>query len=105
MSRFVGRNITEIKATLGARHVILGSQFGIALLQRGENDPHVCLSILSEDDKNWFMSKEDWSSFWLQDLQYVLLLTQEYLTEHCNIDRDGFGFEFEKYKKRTATNA
>ena len=105
MSRFVGTNIREIKATLGARHVIFGSQFGIAFLQRGATDPHACLSILYEDDGNWFISEEDkktpasnngWSSFWLPDLQFVLLETQEYLMEHCNIDRDGFGFEFKK---------
>ena len=105
MSRFVGTNKKEIKATLGARHVIFGSQFGIAFLQRGENDPHICLSILSEDDGNWFISKEDWSSFWLLDLQSVVLRTYEYLTKHCNIDRDGFGFEFKKYRKKAAADA
>ena len=46
----------------------LGSCKGVELIRRGENDNHICFDILTEDDGNWFSSKEPSSSFWIKDL-------------------------------------
>ena len=54
----------------------LGACKGVRLVKRGPDDPHICLLILTEDDDNWFPSKEPFSSFWLDDLLVQLNANQ-----------------------------
>lgn len=35
-----------------------GNCKGIRLTRRGENDPHIMVSILTEDDENWFVDEK-----------------------------------------------
>lgn len=41
-------------------------------LRSSDDDNHVCLQLLREDDGNWFEVGRPFSSFWLRDLIYVL---------------------------------
>lgn len=44
-----------------------GDQFGFRIVNRGTNDSHALLEIISEDDEKWHKSM-DFSSFWIDDL-------------------------------------
>ena len=42
---------------------------GVRLVKRGENDSHISIQILSEDDGNWFVDEiNQFSSYWIDDL-------------------------------------
>ncbi len=71
----------------------LGSCKGVALEERGEGDPHVCLVILTEDDEHWFPSKNGFSSFWTDDLIEQLQAAKQWMEENCDSD-DGCGWKF-----------
>lgn len=51
---------------------ILGDCFGVRLEQRGRNDKHVLVRLLSEDDEHWIESDYTISSYWLDDMLDVL---------------------------------
>ena len=74
--------------------LFFGSQFGVGLLPRGEEDNHVCVQILSEDDENWFPSESSFSSYWTSDLQAVISEAQGWMEANCLPDRDGYGWKF-----------
>jgi len=53
--------------------LFLGSCKGMACyLRGGENDPHIMLAPLTEDDGCWFLSHGGSSNYWLYDMIYVL---------------------------------
>jgi hypothetical protein len=74
--------------------VFLGKQFGISLSRRSPSDNHVLLTILSEDDGNWFVKgrgEEDsgsveFSSHWIDDLKSVIEEAQNWLARNCEPD-------------------
>jgi hypothetical protein len=74
--------------------LFFGKQFGVGLLPRGENDPHVLVQLLSEDDENWFPSEQPTSSYWTSDLQAVLSEAQGWMEANCDPDKDGYGWQF-----------
>ena len=70
----------------------------IVLNERGVNDPHVLISIYTEDDGQWLKSRTgSFSSFWLPDLQKQLKLTQDYLEKYCEKDGE-YGYKFKENK-------
>lgn len=71
--------------------VFVGACHAIALNTRGEKDDHVCVSILTEDDTNWFISKHDeFSSYWTEPLLHLLTEATEWMKKHCEPDmKDG----------------
>lgn len=71
-----------------------GEQFGIRLEPRGENDPHICFQIISEDDEHWFEHKGSSSSAWITDLIEQLKIVKNYMKNNYKKDRDGCGYEF-----------
>ena len=52
---------------------------GIKLTERGIDDPHICVQILTEDDKNWFASKNPFSSSWIDELIEELQIAKSYM--------------------------
>lgn len=74
--------------------LFFGHQFGIGLLPRGENDKHVCVQVLAEDDEYWFPSQGQFSCHWLSDLQAVLSEAQGWMEANCIPDKDGYGWQF-----------
>lgn len=84
------RNGKEIKTEA----LFLGECKGIALTRRGKDDPHVCMSILTEDDEQWFESSNPSSSYWMKDLQEQLNNAIEWIEKNCDKDPDGFGYVF-----------
>lgn len=71
-----------------------GGQFGVRLVPRGGNDPHVCIQLLGEDDENWFEIGNSFSSFWIDDLIQQLQIAKKAM-EALPKDRHGYGREFE----------
>ena len=57
-----------------------GSCKGVRLTQRGVNDKHICIQILTEDDGNWFVDgKNSFSTSWMEDLQEQLELAKSWM--------------------------
>lgn len=50
--------------------VFKGELKGIVLSKRGDNDPHIMFTIISEDDGDWFKEVNNCSSsYWIDDLR------------------------------------
>jgi len=79
-------------------HVITGSQFGVIFEKRGEDDPHVCITLISEDDGTWHVggAGEGFSSTWITDLAGVVKEAREWLDENCISSPDDFGWTFQE---------
>ena len=75
-------------------HSILGDCHGVLFIRRGKNDPHVCVQPITEDDGNWFLSSNPFSSFWLPEYIRVMKWAQDWLEEECDKDPSGFGYVF-----------
>ena len=58
-----------------------GNCKGIKLTKRkrNENDNHICVQILTEDDGDWFASCNSFSSYWIDDLIEQLKITKAYI--------------------------
>ena len=84
----------ELSIQNRAEELFFGDCFGIALIPREENDRHICLQILLEDDEYWFAQENTFSSFWLSELQEVLKAVQEWLKKNADPDPSNFGWKF-----------
>ena len=73
--------------------LFLGSQAGVALTKRCQNDNHICFTILGEDDNSWFPIGDSTSSFWLPEYIEVLQYVREWLLEHADKDEQ-WGYKF-----------
>lgn len=73
---------------------IFGEQHGIVLHKRGENDLHICIGIIGEDDGSWFETDRLGSSYWLDDFMKVLKLLKKWL--EANAIKTKWGYEFKK---------
>ena len=74
-----------------------GNCKGVRLKPRGNNDPHICLTILTEDDECWFEGSSHFSSYWCSDLVEQLKQAQYYMETNCDPDMyDGiqYGWKF-----------
>ena len=82
---------------------ILGKQFGVEFLARGEyasseydgkeTDRHIVVQLLSEDDEHWSNKGTPFSSFWIDDLIDVIKQAKIYL-DGMPEDENGFGRKF-----------
>ena len=77
-------------------HLILGDCLGIALLPRGNNDNHICLQLIGEDDGNWSVTTNSFSSFWVEDLQRVVNHAIDWLENNAEKDPSGYGYIFKE---------
>ena len=73
--------------------LFLGHCHGVVLSRRGEDDPHVVVQLIIEDDGNWFISLSNFSAFWLPELQDLLSEAEVWMMMHCEKISDG-GYEF-----------
>lgn len=73
-----------------------GSCFGVNLVKRGPDDPHICFQIIVEDDENWFdREQSNGSSFWIDELIEQLTAAKQYM--NANTLPDGqYGFKFKE---------
>lgn len=74
-----------------------GNCKGIRLTRRGENDPHIMVSILTEDDENWFVDKNNkFSSYWIDDLIKQLNTAKSFIEsqEPDIYEKTQYGFKF-----------
>lgn len=67
--------------------VFVGSCHAVVLSHRGGDsgsDRHVCVTILTEDDGNWFVAEGvGFSSYWFMPLLGLLNEAQLWLVENC----------------------
>lgn len=75
--------------------VFLGKCMGVGLRRRGENDPHVMVTLLTEDDESWFVSSGNNSSYWLPELLEVLAEARDWMDKHCEKGKWGWAFKKE----------
>ena len=73
-------------------HSEFGDCKGIALSLRGPDDPHICFTILTEDDGNWHVSSGRSSAYWLADLEEVMGRINTWLEQHA--DKDPYGWSY-----------
>jgi hypothetical protein len=73
-------------------------QFGVRLEARGENDPHVCFQLLTEDDEYWGDTDTGGSTYWLDDLIGVLQAAKTALETSPEFEKEknGYGWDFKK---------
>ena len=73
-----------------------GCYKGVRLIQKGINDNHILVEILTEDDDYWFASNNPFDSYWISDLIKQLQIARKYLkTQQSN---EGFGWKFKSLK-------
>jgi hypothetical protein len=72
--------------------IFLGKCHGVILTHRGKSDPHVCVQIITEDDDNWFISDNSFSSFWLPDLMSILEEAFDWIDKNCDDGDCGWKF-------------
>jgi hypothetical protein len=66
--------------------------FGVRFTARGENDPHLLVTVLLEDDEHWH-EKMTFSSFWLNDLISVLEAARARLERAADKNPQGWGYQ------------
>jgi hypothetical protein len=69
---------------------------GVVLERRGEDDNHICVRIVTQDDGSWFSSKESFSSYWIDELIIALQEAKKYIeTQEPDIyDNRQYGWKF-----------
>lgn len=76
------------------QHLFLGECKGVGLVPRGNNDNHILVLILTEDDGDWFISESGFSSFWIEDLKEQLQAAADWMERHATKDPSGYGYCF-----------
>lgn len=74
-----------------------GNCKGVRLVKREENDPHICIQILTGDDGNWFVDdKSKFSSYWIDDLITQLQEAKSYIESQDPDIYEGkqYGYKF-----------
>ena len=64
-------------------HTIKGKCLGIAISQYDNPKNYLRLTLLCEDDDNWFICERGFNCFWMPDLQQVLTRTEQWLNTHA----------------------
>lgn len=77
---------------------VLGACLGIRFVERGEEDNHILLKFLVEDDENWHEKELKISSYWLDDLIDVCERAKKRLKQEAIEDPNGWGYSFEPYE-------
>jgi hypothetical protein len=73
--------------------VFVGSCLGIGLSMRGDDDNHVCIDILVEDDDNWFIGASGFSSAWLPELTCLFREAEVWIHDNCIKTDEGYSFK------------
>jgi hypothetical protein len=69
---------------------IKGKLFGANLTPRNQNDPHLMIQLMIEDDECWYPFGTHFSSYWIDDLIETLTRAKEELASHPK-DPSGYG--------------
>jgi len=85
---------TGIREVAKYEHVIVRKCLGVLITRRGENDPHVVLQPIIEDDKTWHTPSGGFSSFWLPEYIDVLNEARTWIQMNCDSDPSGYGWKF-----------
>lgn len=75
-------------------HSIFGRCHGVLFVRRGKDDSHVCIQPITEDDGNWFVTSNSFSSYWLPDYISLMEEARDWLERHCEQYSDGYGWRF-----------
>ena len=78
-------------------HTIKGTCVGIVLTKRGNNDPHICWQLIVEDDENWYIQRNSFSSFWILDLKMVISQMEEWLENNAEKE-EYFGWRMKEVR-------
>jgi len=72
---------------------------GVRLEKRGENDNHIIVKILTEDDESWFES-DKFSSYWIDEMIEKLQEAKKYIEsqEPDIYDNRQYGYRFSNKK-------
>jgi hypothetical protein len=75
---------------------VMGAIHGVLFRKRGENDNHVALWHMIEDDGTWHVGEfsGSTSSAWIDDLVKVYQKAQKWLVDNCDRDPSGHGYIF-----------
>ena len=90
-------NLTPVFSEDGKRIYVVNNIFGVMLHRRGdnENDKHVVITLLIEDDGLWHEGVGDFSGYWVKDLQRLLKWVNKYLETEKDLFKEiGYGYEF-----------
>lgn len=76
---------------------IFGECHGVRLRKRSpkNNDYHILVDIICEDDGQWFETNTLGSSHWIPDFENVLKTLNKYFKECCEPDGK-YGFKFKE---------
>lgn len=74
--------------------VFKGICAGVALYRRsfGDDDKHLCFIPLVEDDENWFVSKNGWSTGWLNDFMTQMKIAIRWLDTDKSVEKYQWGY-------------
>jgi hypothetical protein len=70
-----------------------GSCAGIVLYQRGPDDKHICFAPLVEDDDNWFLSKNGYSTAWFGDFWVQMEAAYNWMDSDESVRHTKYGYE------------
>ena len=57
----------------------LGNCMGVGINPRGINDDALMVTLLTEDDENWFSSNQTFNSYWLDEMITQLQAAKAYI--------------------------
>ena len=78
------------------RVFIFGFCVGAVLTERGENDPHVIITYLVDDDGFWSGLSGQVSAYWLDDMIDLNKYVKDYLRDSGKFKelKGGYGYEW-----------
>ena len=82
------------------RVFIFGSCVGAVLTERRENDPHVAITYLVEDDGFWSVLSSQISAYWIDDMLDLIKFVQNYMRSSGKFKelKNGYGLEWFEWK-------
>ena len=69
---------------------------GAIIMKRGENDNHLCVRMIVEDDGVWFANGNGFSSVWLPEAIEAMNDAQKWLEENA-VDDNGYGYKLSRF--------
>lgn len=79
--------------------VFIGKCHGVGLKPRGIGDSHIIVDILHEDDENWFLSENGFSSYWMVEFIDLLLIAEKWMIQNAIEEKPlnkASGYKFRK---------
>lgn len=81
-----GNKVTIEKCQTKEVITFYGGCHALRLCYRGITDSHICYEILTEDDGNWFLSRNGASSFWLPEMLELFKTADKWLKTNAEPD-------------------